>query len=111
MAAKTIELGEATTQKEERVAVMDIFPKEEDEDEDLQGYVDFPNERRKNGLSRLLEVFPGTYYTQYGFVKNGVIFLVRTFLDFSIFYIALFEFLIIIEISIVIQIILKVRIL
>ena len=52
-----------------------------------------------------------TYYTQYGFVKNGVIFLVRTFLDFSIFYIALFEFLINIEISIVIQIILKVRIL
>ena len=31
---------------------------DEYEDEDLQGYVDFPNERRKNGLSRLLEVFP-----------------------------------------------------
>ena len=37
---------------------------EDEQDFDLQGYVDFPNDRRKNGLSRLLEVFPGTQILQ-----------------------------------------------
>ena len=37
----------------------------EDENEDFD--VDLPIDRLKTGLSRLLEVFPGTYYTQYGF--------------------------------------------